>query len=95
MRIGTRFLIKPNPLSDVLPLSIHSIALPLRKLHAILAASTETPFHVHLSPTLRQNWSPRAQAHSALTNIRAANSLATLLLLRVGSAHRVVVGGMI
>ena len=29
--------------------------------------------HVDLSPTLRQNWSPRAKWHSALTGIRAAN----------------------
>ena len=31
------------------------------------------PSHVDLSPTLRQNWSPRAKWHSALTGIRAAN----------------------
>ena len=31
------------------------------------------PSHADLSPTLRQNWSPRAKWHSALTGIRAAN----------------------
>ena len=34
---------------------------------------TDTPSHVDLSTTLRQNWSPRAKWHSALTGIRAAN----------------------
>jgi len=39
----------------------------------IPTTGTDTPSHVDLSPTLRQNWSPRAKWHSALTGIRAAN----------------------
>ena len=38
-----------------------------------LAINTDTPSHVDLFPTLRQNWSPGAKWHSALTCIRAAN----------------------
>ena len=38
-----------------------------------LTPTTDTPSHVDLSPTLRQNWSPRAKWHNALTGIRAAN----------------------
>ena len=35
--------------------------------------TADMPSHADLSPTLRQNWSPRAKWHSALTGIRAAN----------------------
>ena len=77
VRNGIRLMIiKPNPLSDVLPLWIHSIVPLLRRLYAILGLSpipplTRYPMSIS-SPTLRQNWSPRAKCHCALTCIRAA-----------------------
>ena len=39
----------------------------------IPTTGTDMPSHVDLSPTLRQNRSPRAKWHSALSGIRAAN----------------------
>ena len=74
---GIPFLIMPSPLSDVSPPSIHSIVPPSRRLSPALGLSPSPWRHSHavnLFPTLRQNWSPRAQWHSALTVIRAGNS---------------------
>ena len=49
---------------------------------------TDTPSHVDLSPTLRQNWSPRAKWHSALTGIRAANRFSYFAAAAAAAASR-------
>ena len=74
---GLLFLIMPSPLSDVSPPSIHSILPPSRRLSPALGLPPSLWRHsqaVSFFPTLRQNWSPRTQWHSALTVIRAGNS---------------------
>jgi len=45
-------------------------------LHNPWLATTNTPSHVDIAPTLRQNWNPRAKWRSAVTRVRAANRFA-------------------
>ena len=80
--------IKPNPLSGVSPLLIRSTVVP-RRLYATLGLPPPTPSHVDLSPTLRQNWSPRASGLSWLAS-GLPTGLLHLLLLRATWARKVM-----
>ena len=76
VRTGTRFPIKPNPsfirrLAAVDPLHRPSADEALRD-----PWLANTPSHVDLSPTLRQNRSLRTKWRSAVTRIKAANRFA-------------------
>jgi len=79
VRIGTRFPIKPSYTTSRRPRSASS-SHPPRRFYAILGLPSTTTTtidalsRVDLS-ILRQNWSPRAKCHSALTAIRAPNRL--------------------
>ena len=91
-RTGTPFLVKSNTLSDVSP---PSIVPPPRGFYATLGIpptlTPPTPLtprslsHTDLSPTLRQNWSPRANWHSAFDRYKASldaiNDLWTLYIV--------------
>ena len=80
MEFQSRFLIKPNLLSDVSPPSIHSIVPMPSTLYATLGPPPPSPppwlmCHPTSIFSLRHKhkWSPRAKWHRALTGITAAN----------------------
>ena len=100
VRAWISFLMKPSPLSDVSPPSIHSIVLPRGFMWPWLTptptitTTTDTPLHVDLSLDVT-TW-VLEQSGTALWPISGPpTNLATLLLLllRVARARKAVVDG--